>query len=188
MNEMNVFLEEYNPKRDRNVALSEAWGAAVGHNLLYSKDIGYFHPKREEIRRVWAQKVEKISAKPLTSTEYEFSFVSLKDEMNGEFGKYLSAEGFRISHAQKSLSVYMKHLWCMGVINEPPQCPVDKFILVEISKNEKYRDFKNIAWTKINDIAVHRSIIDAIREISGTKSIARWELEAFPGAKNAMKE
>jgi len=176
---MKKFLRRYNPNSDQNVALKKAWGASVGHNRLYSVGCPIGSDGRKEIFDAWSYKVKKLVFKRMTSPEYECAFVSLKDEMNLEFKKYLSDEGFRISHAQKGLSVYMKHLWCMGIISEPPQCPVDKTILTEIATGEEYKTFGNIRWTKINDITCHRSIMSVIQKISGEKSIARWELDNF---------
>lgn len=193
-----AFLDAYNPKRDLSIALSKAWGAAVQRNLLYSKDVGFLHPKRKEVRGFWAERVNDISKQSMTSLQYENSFLALKDDMNGRFKGSFGAEGFRISHAQKGLSVYMKHLWCMDLIDEPPQCPVDWRILVEIRKTVKDEDLKNIAWTKkeLNDIAwttidsidVHRKIMNAIRAVKGAKSFALWELEAFPASQKILKQ
>lgn len=59
---------------------------------------------------------------------------------------------FRISHSQKSISVFVKHLWCMDVISEPNICPVDRIILgkTEVRKN------KDINWGYVNSIEEHK--------------------------------
>lgn len=190
-----AFLDAYNPKRERGVALSEAWGAAVQRNLLYSNEVGYLHPKRKEVRVFWEQRVNDISKQDMTSHQYENSFLDLRDEMNKRFKDSFGVKGFRISHAQKGLSVFLKHLWCMDLIEEPPQCPVDRRILVEIQKAVKdedlknigwtRKDFKAIAWTTVDSIEDHRKIMKAIQTIKGAMSFALWELEAFPTSQSA---
>ena len=37
--------------------------------------------------------------------------------------------GIRIAQCQKSLSLYLKYLWCYGLIETPPVCPIDRVIL-----------------------------------------------------------
>ena len=36
---------------------------------------------------------------------------------------------FRIGVAQKALNLYLKHLWCLDWIYEPPHCPFDNGII-----------------------------------------------------------
>ena len=181
-NKMQAFLDKYNSSRDQNTALSKAWGAAVGRNLLYAKTIPYQYRERQEVKSAWAKKVTTLAAYPFTSAEYEAAFLALKNEMNAEFSQIFGARGgFRVSHAQKGLAVYMKHLWCMGKIEMPPECPIDKVVLSNLAQDAKYKKFGTLAWTKIDDIETHQQILSAIRDQAARaqKSVAEWELSIF---------
>lgn len=178
MDNKDRFLNRYNPSRDLTVALSKSWGAAVGHNLLYKETCALGASVRKEIHSTWTKLVDQPAFQKMNSEQYENSFLQLQIEMNAKWGEHIY---FRLSHAQKGLSVYMKHLWCMRKISEPAQCPVDKVILSEITKNNAYKCLQNKAWTKIDSISEHQEIILAIESIAVTakKTIAQWELDTF---------
>ncbi len=94
--------------------------------------------------------------------------------MNNHF---INLIDFRISHAQKSLGVFFKHLWCMNLINEPPQCPIDRQILkiAGVSITE-------LSWGFVNDIETHRRKYSYIKEAAqrdGFSSVSGWELSKF---------
>jgi hypothetical protein len=57
--------------------------------------------------------------------------------MNGHYAEFFPstaiggyATAFRIAHAQKSLSLLLKHYWCNNAMSEPPLCPIDRRILL----------------------------------------------------------
>ena len=82
---------------------------------------------------------------------------------------------FRIGICQKLLNLYLKYLWCAGIINEPPHCPIDRTILSKIFKS----DIPN--WTNINQINQYMSYISEIKRVSDNAgmSIALWELNTY---------
>lgn len=137
------FLTQYNPGKDQSVAVSKAIAAAVQHNTLYRPDCS--QSERSEVRATWSRLLTEAAQKyvePQTVETYEFDFLSIRESMNATHGTKFrnvphprykkSPPGFRVSHAQKSLSVYLKHLWCIGFIVEPPSCPVDRIILERV--------------------------------------------------------
>jgi hypothetical protein len=179
------FLNRYNPKRTLEKALSSAISAAVQHNSLYKKEATL--KEKESVHCKWMaflklKKKDYENEQPVE--KYENDIQELRDLMNEVFSKSFLSEphpkfktepGFRISHAQKSLSVFLKHLWCMGEVATPPQCPVDARILAIAGK--KYPDTK---WGYINSIDEHRekiSFLETAKEES--QSLAEWELELF---------
>jgi hypothetical protein len=89
-------------------------------------------------------------------------------------GKYPNIK-FKISHSQKSISVYAKYLWCIGLISEPVFCPIDGIIL-RICGIEG-------AWTQVDDIEIHKGYIADVNNFlkNNTKfrSIAEFELCQF---------
>jgi hypothetical protein len=49
----------------------------------------------------------------------------------------------RIGLAQKALNLYLKYLWCLGEIHEPPHCPLDSIVLGQVP------GCKDVRWTLI---------------------------------------
>ena len=68
-------------------------------------------------------------------------------------------------------NLYLKYLWCIDIICEPPHCPIDKIIL------NKLKDYKT-SWTKMNKDDYIRAI-KKINFVRGKESIAQWELREF---------
>ncbi|WP_100629742.1 hypothetical protein [Algoriphagus formosus] len=183
------FLNKYNPTESIEKAQSLAISAALQHNSLYEPNTSF--SQKKIIRSTLAGKLMDISTKYISSVSEETYYndiIELKDFMNQKYSdhflksahpKYGYDPGFRISHSQKSLSVFLKHLWCIGKIEEPPQCPVDRIILTSIGQKSK-----NAAWGYVNSIEEHATKVNFIKEfIKNTKnpkmSLAKWELIQF---------
>lgn len=177
------FLLRYNPNRMIELALTSGVKAAVQRNILYSPTL----PQRERnmIVKFWKKELmniyyEYIQIEAMNDELYEQFIMNLKNRMNERYNfafihnKIGYDNGFRISHAQKSISVFIKHLWCMNLIKLPLQCPVDRIILTIIGY--VYPDNK---WGYINSIEIHREKIKFIREHCNPQDIAVWELGAF---------
>jgi len=90
-----------------------------------------------------------------------------------------SGSGFKLSVAQKSLSLALKHSWLHGAIDEPPVCPVDRRVLNEAARITGQPWFTN--WTEVNDIPTYERHLDLLTHAAGTRSLAVWELLAFEG-------
>lgn len=106
--------------------------------------------------------------------------------MNAEFGGYFHpvavgvySPGFRIAHAQKSLSLVLKHYWCNGVLGEPPCCPVDRRILTTAGAGQQ-----EARWTDVDTVPQYLGKLALLSTAAGASrfapiSLAEWELEAF---------
>lgn len=164
------FLDKYNPNRCHDVAVTEAIGAAVKRNVIYKEDVS--SKERKKLRDEWGVFLKNLAV-PKSDHEYEDQIESLKKRMNELFRSSFSNE-FRISHAQKSISVYFKHLWCMGGRRQP-QCPVDRGIL-KVAKAQPSEQ----AWGYVNSIEEHRKKIDILRCAANGQHLAVWELRNFP--------
>jgi hypothetical protein len=81
----------------------------------------------------------------------------------------------RIGTAQKALNLYLKYLWCLGRIPEPPHCPLDRTVISKLPPQ------RQVPWTQIDDIAVYQSIVQAAKEQAGSCSLAEWELGVYEG-------
>jgi hypothetical protein len=106
--------------------------------------------------------------------------------MNKNYGDYFEAAivdgyppGFRIAHAQKGLSLVLKHYWCNDEIDEPPCCPVDRRILMiagAIGSAAK--------WTDLDTLNAYHEKLKRLRMASASFaiqpiSLAEWELHKF---------
>jgi hypothetical protein len=146
------FLRRYNISGTPGEAYSRAVTAASQRNVLYLPDLG-----QRDRRCVRLHEITRKYARNGTSDkEYERDVRELSEYMNVHFGaafrdsphpRYRYAPGFRISHAQKSLAVALKHLWCMGDVAMPPQCPVDSVVLG--AAGARYPDTR---WAYVNSV------------------------------------
>lgn len=182
----DAFLKKYNPKRTRTKALSSGITASVQHNSLYRKNLE--QEIKDAVLCEWRSYLDGLVEryKVCQSVEaYEQDIRNLKKVMNDKFSdaflskpheRYKTDSGFRISHAQKSISVFLKHLWCMDDVACPPQCPVDRIILEAAGK--RYPDTK---WGYVNSIEEHRKKVSFLEEAKGqtSESLAEWELKKF---------
>lgn len=169
------FLNRYNKSRKIEEALSKSISAAVQHNRIY---IDVPSNQRADIRSFWSDALSRLSERYVNEnwneSQYEDEIIRLKSQMNDKFGELID---FRISHSQKSISVYFKHLWCLNHIPIPPQCPVDRIILTRANAPINER-----SWGFINDIETHRNRYNIIRQASladGFDNVSIWELENF---------
>ena len=169
------FLNRYNSTRTTEEALSKSISAAVQHNTLYNDvKLG----DRKPIRDFWSSSLllllDRFNQEKWNENQYENEIIELKKLMNHEFRELIN---FRISHSQKSLSVFFKHMWCLGTHPIPPQCPVDRIILTRAQAPNNQR-----SWGFIDDIEMHRDRYALIRNASiadGYDNVSIWELENF---------
>ena len=175
------YLNRYNIHRSKETALNSGCIAALQRNPTYTNNLS--PSKKERVREEWKRLLESIGKKynkPQTIKQFKKDISTLKQRMNNTFpdsfnnGEYDNE--FRLSHAQKSLSVYLKHLWCMGEIPEPPTCPIDRVVLTRAGLHGKAA-----SWGYINDMDIYEDKLKTVSvkaEESGL-SVARWELLNF---------
>jgi hypothetical protein len=175
------YLNRYNYEQRDNCALNSGIISAVKRNPTYTESLT--KEDRERIRDAWSEKLEKLGRKykkKQNEDQYIADVIELKNYMNSSFPDSFNNENpgydneFRISHAQKSLSVYLKHLWCMGKIEEPPICPIDRIVLTRVGLKGH-----NAAWGYINTPELLDEKIKAIQREKGVLSFAVWELLNF---------
>jgi len=177
------FLNRYNFNRTIEKALVESIKVSVGRNSTYSTDIE--NSIKKQIHIFWKDKLKDYSKKYKENVSREVyinDVLTLKQNMNEKFPncfnhpKYKNDKGFRIAHAQKSLSVYLKHLWCLDLINEPPMCPIDNIILTKIGLK-----YPQNTWGHLNNkdefLGKSKGIVDFANR--DNLSVCMWELFNF---------
>jgi len=145
---------------------------AFQRNKVYKDNID--EKRRIEFRRNIRSLLEKMK------TEYKISVSEvrhlenldkLKNDIEKQNSDLLRDSTISFGTVQKLLNLYLKYLWSIGLISEPPHCPIDKIIF------KKINDHKT-SWTNMNK-ADYVSAIEKISNIKGSLSIARWELKEF---------
>lgn len=88
----------------------------------------------------------------------------------------LQSGRFRIGTAQKTLNLYLKYLWCLGKIPEPPHCPFDFQIIAKLPA------YKGPSWTVLDIEDDYRNLVKAAKAKAQDFSIAVWELDTYNSA------
>lgn len=181
---IKVFYSKIEKPLNPDDAATLAMDVSVKQNPTYSDGVDH-----KEIREYWSRKLIALlpkyqKAKPVRVSSFIRDVRIMKVKMNSRFPKSFINTGrgddddfdkeFRIAHAQKSLSIFLKHMWCItDNMPEPPVCPIDGNILKAIRNND--------TWTKLNDIAIYKTYLNQVRDVakSNNMSPAKWELVAW---------
>ena len=186
--QQKLFLRSFGAPEGMSVARARAFqdalASAVLHNALYAPATKA--NERHEVIAEWKKVLADIAsgyARRHGTEHYEHDLLRLEAHMNCHFGMYFRQTrhpkfgyepGFRISHAQMSLGLVLKHYWCLGTIEMPPQCPVGRTVLVAARAGEL-----NSKWNDVNSIEAHRAKVKWIKAAATAEdlSIAEWELK-----------
>lgn len=171
---------------DNSEILGKSINAAIARNPTYSARLDF--ESKTEIKEFWKQELRKVASKYVTSKQSIETYIedvkSVKNAVNKHFANkdWLNntlSKGIRMSHAQKSLSVFLKYLWCMNNrMPDPPCCPVDSIVLSKCG-------ITGIRWTRVDSPADFKRILEGVARTAkdyGFPSIAQWELCAFNDA------
>ena len=175
MEEKWRFIHEY-------VIIPDSINAAFQRASIYDKQADDY--ARETLRGF-------VSGK-LSGLQKEYSFGNMSDDdhcnnisglaesINNEYAEILIRKKFRIGVAQKLLNIYLKYLWCMNIISNPPHCPFDSGIVSLLEG-----DARNYLWTKSDSIVEYRNVVYAAREKAkfSNQSLAEWELTEYQKSK-----
>jgi len=153
------------------------WGASVQRAKLFRRDAS--EPERREFRegmiKHFNEVIFPIYSSPVPEEDHNRRIERLS-EFGTQFGEpVLTEAGYKIGVAQKALNLALKYFWCIGMVAEPPHCPVDRVVL----SRTRLRNRMN--WTQIVTIEEYERAIEAIREEAREdgKSIACWELDSY---------
>ena len=183
------FYQLVNNPGDEDKAANVAINVSVSRNPTYSENIT--DGDKQEIRKYWKSLLlafyENHKQGNVSREDFLGYVATIQQSMNTRFPDKFQCNTkgydnvFRLAHAQKSLSVFLKHLWCMGKMKEPPFCPIDGIILHEVLK-------KKGAWTKLNDNNTYDKYIKCVDDAAkkSNMNVAEWEYINWNKAVEAM--
>lgn len=172
-------------------ACADAITASARRAHLYRP--GLTQSQRNRVRHGWSVVLMRLAHSYIsrgsapTQGQFDQDLLELHQVMNERHGEsFYDVEhdgysaGFRIAHAQKSLSLLLKHCWCNDAIDTPPCCPVDRRVLTIVGDRRP-------KWTDIDSMDSYRAklaVLDvAARRYPGFRaSLAVWELVVFNGS------
>lgn len=95
-------------------------------------------------------------------------------EYSANFEEVLKAP-INIGISQKLLNLALKYYWCLGILPEPPHCPVDRIIQLKIYKQPL------VNWTRLTCTDTYMQIVNDVRVLAKkeNQSVAHWELVNF---------
>lgn len=151
--------------------------ATVQRSTTYQKDVT--EEKKNIFRRDLQRSLVSLSEQYRTQVSEPThckNIQALAKELSIKHGKILDDGHLRIGSAQKALNLYLKYLWCLGRIEMPPHCPIDRAILDEIQKKTGY---KSVGWTRLDSITLYEEIIHKAKTVAGKLALSEWELQFY---------
>ncbi len=145
---------------------------AFQHNKIYGENVNVankikFRKSLELLLNIKAEAYKKM----VSESNHLMHLDELKSSLELAHKDILLDEFISFGTVQKILNLYLKYLWSIDLIVEPPHCPIDSIIL------NRLNDFTT-RWTKMNK-NVYINTIEKIKLISEKRSIAEWELLEF---------
>lgn len=156
----------------RKIALSNTHISSVGRARVYTKDVA--DSDREAFQKRFRDKLaelEQAYAHRVSEDEHIQNIQAFADQLSREFPQVLANERIRTGVAQKAVNLYLKFLWCLGLIPEPPHCPIDRIVLTEVGDSSN--------WTEFDGVDSYREKINRIKALAGEKSLSEWELNLW---------
>ena len=159
-----------------------SYNAAVQRSQTYKKNA----PKKDriELQRFLKNYLEKTVIKLYKNKVYDQKHLKVIEEISNilseKFSSILYQKRFRIGTSQKILNLYLKYLWSLDIIKEPPHMPIDNIILQRLKKlsGKNSNSILDENWTKLDSIEKYSNIIQAAKKII-TGSISEWELKEW---------
>ena len=136
------------------------------------------HTSHTKVVELLQQSLNNISEQYKTQRtllQFEQDVLTLKQIMEkSDYSDCLIDGTFKISHAQKSLSVYLKYLWCKDSksYHQPPASPIDSNVMCRLGWPMCRK-----RWTQMDDDMFH-DILECLqnRADQENQSIAEMEL------------
>jgi len=140
---------------------------------------------KDGFRNALRENLDEISLSYTSQIKEEKHLLNIKnlsDDLTSRFPHCLRKGRFRIGIAQKALNLYLKYLWCVGLIATPPHCPFDSIIINHLP------DCGGLSWTSIDTIEDYQKLVEAARKKADGKPLAQWELEIWTDSIQTARE
>lgn len=121
----------------------------------------------------------KISTNSTISEDKLIEIIKyFKVEATTKFSKILHNNTFRFGISQKMINLFLKYLWCLDLINEPPHCPFDGIIMEKLVENG-VTDLTN--WTILDSEKDYLKFVNGAKIVANKYSMtmACWELSSW---------
>lgn len=144
------------------------------HNKIYADSVT--EKDKRDFQAALKKKLSELSTKyknKVSDSVHEENIENISTQLSIEHASVLNGR-FRIGTAQKALNLYLKYLWCIGEIPEPPHCPFDFKIIQQLPI-----ELRGIKWTQLDDIGLYREMVAAAKACSSPVSLAEWELTTW---------
>lgn len=161
--------------RNLSDAMRNSIRASLQRNKTYKNKVS--QSDRKKLRHAWSDLI--ISAakqynQPVTDAEHCRVITQIAQSLSQSHKRILVGGKMRFGTSQKAFNLYLKFLWRLGHIAQPPHCPVDGVILRAAGILD--------SWTKSDSVSDYMAWINAIRRLAGKMTIADWEYEKWNGA------
>ena len=164
------FLKESQHSFIQNEIWMLTFGAAFQRANIYNKTAseerrGYFKTMtRGFIENVVldSYKTEKVS------DEQHVENIKKISEYSSNFSEIFQEGKINFGIAQKILNLYLKYMWSLGHIEEPPHFPIDRIIQSKLIGHTRQLGIKPIAlkpWTQFNDEKHYLEVIKSARDL-----------------------
>jgi hypothetical protein len=160
--------------------IEEIWLLTFGGAFQHT---GIYKPNTKEKERAYFRNMLRGCVENTIITQYKTQVTddiihlqNIQDicKFTEVFTKVLKAP-INIGVSQKLLNLALKYYWCLGIIPEPPHCPVDRIIQQRLYKQPL------VNWTQLTCSDTYMQIMQDIRTKAKAdmQSIAQWELVNF---------
>ena len=128
-------------------------------------------PIKGALRRELRELETAYSYGNISSVDHCEYIAALANRMSQTYSDSLHNERFRYGISQKLINLHLKYLWSIGLVKEPPHCPLDGIV----------RDLANLNynWTKSDSQEEYMEAIRALKELAQPRSLSVWELQEF---------
>ncbi len=158
-------------------------GAAFQHAGVYIKGLKNMAPRKSDCRNDLKNTLIAIGnahQSSVSALDQCQNIVNCANESTANHQKkgILRDDRFRIEITQKALNIYLKYLWCLGEINKPPHCPIDRGIIDVLGI--PWNQHNSYGWTTLDDIEKYMELIEMCKmQAVGIMSVAEWDLDKW---------
>ncbi len=124
---------------------------------------------RAELARLIRRESERYvhPADPISDIDHCECIRKIIEGLSARFKECVCDGRLRYGIAQKAFNLYLKYLWQLKMITEPPHCPVDRVVLTAAGIDG--------SWTRCDSEQQYMGWIGNLRAKSAPRHLAEWE-------------